>query len=65
MEGFVIWDGILSFPGGAGFVIERRERRPSRAIFFVIGLRQAKVVHADPCLTYNYSMIKNRWLYSI
>ena len=30
-----------------------------------MGLRQAKVVHADACLTYNYSMIINSSLYSI
>ena len=44
----------------------KRKRRPaSRALFFLIGLRQANVVHADACLTYNYTMIENGWLYSI
>ena len=44
---------------------KRENRRASRALFFRFGLRQAKVVHTDPCLTYNFSMIKNRWLHNI
>ena len=40
-------------------IYKRKNRRASRALFFLIGLRQAKVVRADACLTYNY-MIKNR-----
>ena len=28
---------------------KRKNRRASRALFFIFGLRQAKVVHADPC----------------
>ena len=44
---------------------KRKNRRASRAFFINIGLRQAKVVHTNPCLTYNNSMIQNGWQYSI
>ena len=40
------------------FQYKRKNRRASRASFFLIGLRQVKVVRDDACLTYNYSMIK-------
>ena len=28
---------------------KRKNGRASRALFFLLGLRQAKVIHADPC----------------
>ena len=35
-----------------------------RGPYFSYGLRQVKVVHADACITFNYSTTKNRWQYS-
>ena len=39
-------------------IYKRKNRRASRAIFSLIGLRQAKVVHADTCSTYSYSTLR-------
>ena len=38
---------------------KRKNRGASCALFFLVGLRQAKVAHAHPCGRYNYARINN------